>query len=84
MNEHRTIHAHSAHLNLPKLKKSHTNVKDEHEKFMTIQRTRTTAPKDSADKSTLMQEMNAKRSQSSITQEPSIAHHDYEEEKSRR
>ena len=37
---------------------------------MTVQCTRTTAPKDSADKSTLMREMNAERSQSSITQEP--------------
>ena len=46
---------------------------------MTVQRTRTTAPKDSADKSTLMQEMIAECSQSSIAQEPSVAHHDYEE-----
>ena len=46
---------------------------------MTIQHTRTTAPKDSADKNTLMQEMIAKCSQSSVTQELSIAHHNYEE-----
>ena len=45
---------------------------------MTVQHTRTTAPKDSADKNTLMQEMIAKRSQSSVTQELSIAHCDYE------
>ena len=60
-------------------RKSCANVKNEHGKFMTIQCTRTTALKDSADKSTLMQEMIAKCSQSSITQEPSVAHHDYEE-----
>ena len=75
MNEYRMIRAHSAHLDLPKPKKSHTNVKNEHGKFMTIQCTRTTALKDSADKNTLMRRMIAKRSQSSITQEPSVAHH---------
>ena len=48
-------------------------------KFMTIQCTRTTAPKDSADKNTLMREMIAKRSQLSVAQELSIAHHNYEE-----
>ena len=79
MNEYRTIRAHSAHLDLPKPKKSCANAKNEHGKFMTIQCTRTTAPKDSADKNTLVQEMIAKCSQSSVTQEPSIAHHDYEE-----
>ena len=79
MNEYRTIHAHSVHLDLPKPKKSHTNVKNEHGKFMTVQCTRTTALKDSADKSTLMREMIAKHSQSSIAQESSIMHHDYEE-----
>ena len=78
MNEYRTICAHSAPLDLPKLKKSHANAKNEHGKFMTVQHTRTTAPKDSADKNTLMQEMIAKRSQSSVTQEPSVAHRDYE------
>ena len=46
---------------------------------MTVQHTRTTAPKDSADKSTLMQEMIAKCLQSSVTQELSIAHRNYEE-----
>ena len=46
---------------------------------MTIQRTRTTAPKDSADKNTLMQEMIAKCPQSSDAQELSIAHRNYEE-----
>ena len=45
---------------------------------MTVQRTRTTAPKDSADKNTLMREMIAKCSQSSIAQELSVAHHDQE------
>ena len=84
MNEYRTICAHSAHLDLPKLKKSRANAKNEHGKFMTVQRTRTTAPKDSADESTLMREMIAKCSQSSIAQEPSIAHHDYYEERTRR
>ena len=79
MNEHRTIHAHSAHLDLPKPKKSHANAKNEHGKFLTVQRTRTTALKDSADKNTLMRKMIAKCSQSSVAQEPSIAHHDYEE-----
>ena len=79
MNECRMIRAHSAHLDLPKPKKSCANAKNEHGKFMTIQCTRTTAPKDSADKSTLLQEMIAKCSQSSVTQEPSIAHHNYEE-----
>ena len=79
MNEYRTICAHSVHLDLPKPKKSYANAKNEHGKFMTIQHTRTTALKDSADKNTLMQEMIAKRSQSSIAQELSIAHRDYEE-----
>ena len=79
MNEYRMIHAHSVHLDLPKPKKSHANAKNEHGKFMTVQYTRTTAPKDSADKNTLMREMIAKRSQSSIAQEPSVAHCDYEE-----
>ena len=46
---------------------------------MTVQRTRTTALKDSADKNTLMQEMISKCSQSSVAQESSIAHCDYEE-----
>ena len=46
---------------------------------MTIQHTRTTAPKDSADKNTLMQEMTAKCSQSSVAQELSVAHRNYEE-----
>ena len=46
---------------------------------MTVQRTRTTAPKESADKNTLMQEMIAKCSQSSVTQELSVAHRNYEE-----
>ena len=73
------IRAHSAHMDLPKPKKSCANAKNEHGKFMTIQCTRTTAPKDSADKNTLVQEMIAKCSQSSVAQEPSIAHHDYEE-----
>ena len=45
---------------------------------MTVQHIRTTAPKDSADKNTLMREMIAKCSQSSITQELSVAHHNYE------
>ena len=79
MNEYRTIRAHSAHLDLPKPKKSHTNAKNEHGKFMTVQHTRTTALKDSADENTLMRGMIAKCSQSSIAQEPSVAHHDYEE-----
>ena len=38
MNEYRTIRAHSAHLDLLKMKKSHANAKNEHGKFMTIQR----------------------------------------------
>ena len=42
------------HLDLPQLKKSHANAKNKHGKFMTIQCTRTTALKDSADKNTLM------------------------------
>ena len=46
---------------------------------MTVQRTRTTALKDSADKNTLMREMIAKCSQLSVTQELSIAHHNYKE-----
>ena len=46
---------------------------------MTVQHTRTTALKDSADKNTLMQEMIAKCSQSSVAQELSVAHHNYEE-----
>ena len=46
---------------------------------MTVQRTRTTTPKDSADKNTLMREMIAKCSQSSVAQELSIAHRNYEE-----
>ena len=46
---------------------------------MTIQHTRTTALKDSADKNTLMQEMIAKCSQSSVAQELSVAHRNYEE-----
>ena len=46
---------------------------------MTVQCTRTTAPKDSADTNTLMQEMIAKCSQSSVAQELSIAHRNYEE-----
>ena len=46
---------------------------------MTVQRTRTTAPKDSADKNTLMREMIAKCPQSSVAQELSIAHRNYEE-----
>ena len=79
MNEYRMIRAHSAHLDLPKPKKSRANAKNEHGKFMTVQRTRTTAQKDSADENTLMREMIAKCSQSSIAQEPSIAHRDYEE-----
>ena len=79
MNEYRTIRAHSAHLDLSKPKKSHANAENEHGKFMTIQHTRTTALKDSADKSTLMWEMIAKCSQSSVAQEPSVAHCDYEE-----
>ena len=54
-------------------RKSHANVKNEHGKFMTVQCTRTTAPKDGVDKSTLMWKMNAKCSQSSIAQELSIA-----------
>ena len=54
-------------------RKSHANVKNEHGKFMTVQCTRTTSPKDSIDKSTLMWKMNAKCSQSSIAQELSIA-----------
>ena len=78
MNEYRTIRAHSAHLDLPKPKKSRANVKNEHGKFMTIRHTRT-APKDSADKNTLMREMIAKCSQSSIAQELSVVHHNYEE-----
>ena len=73
------IRAHSAHLDLPKPKKSRANAKNEHGKFMTVQRTRTTAPKDSADKNTLMQEMIAKCSQSSVAQELSVAHRNYEE-----
>ena len=79
MNEYRTIHAHSVHLDLLKLKKSRANAKNEHGKFMTVQHTRTTALKNSADKNTLMQEMIAKHSQSSITQELSVVHHNYEE-----
>ena len=79
INEYRMIRAHSAHLDLPKPKKSRANAKNEHGKFMTIQRTRTTAPKDSADKNTLMREMISKCSQSSVAQEPSVVHHDYEE-----
>ena len=79
MNEYRTIRAHSAHLDLPKPKKSRANAKNEHGKFMTVQRTRTTAPKDSADNNTLMREMIAECSQSSIAQELSIVHHNYEE-----
>ena len=73
------ICAHSAHLDLPKPKKSRANVKNEHGKLMTVRHTRTTAPKDSADENTLMREMIVKCSQSSIAQELSIAHHDYEE-----
>ena len=46
---------------------------------MTVQHTRTTAPKDSADKNTLMQEMIAKCSQSSVAQALSVAHRNYEE-----
>ena len=46
---------------------------------MTVQRTRTTAPKDSADENTLMREMIAKCSQSSVAQELSAVHHNYEE-----
>ena len=79
MSEYRMICAHSVHLDLPKPKKSRANVKNEHGKFMTVQRTRTTAPKDSADRSTLMWEMIAKHSQSSVAQELSVAHRNYEE-----
>ena len=46
---------------------------------MTVQHTRTTAPKDSADENTLMQEMIAKCSQSSVAQELSVAHRNFEE-----
>ena len=46
---------------------------------MTVQRTRTTALKDSADKNTLMQEMIAKCSQSFVAQELSVVHRNYEE-----
>ena len=62
-NEYRMIHAHSAHLDLLKTKKSCANAKNEHGKFMTVQRTRTTALKDSADKNNLVREMIAKCSQ---------------------
>ena len=79
MNEYRTIRAHSAHLDLPKLKKSRANAKNEHGKFMTVQRTRTTALKDSADKNTFMREMIAKCLQSSVAQELSVVHRNYEE-----
>ena len=79
MNEYRTIRAHPAHLDLPKPKKSRANVKNEHGKFMTVRHTRTTAPKDSADENTLMREMIAKCSQSSVAQELSVAHRNYEE-----
>jgi hypothetical protein len=60
-------------------RKSYANAKNEHGEFMTVQRTRTTAPKDSADKSTLMRKMKAGHQQSSIAQDSSIVHCDYEE-----
>ena len=60
-------------------RQSRANAKNEHGKFMTVQCTRTTVPKDSADKSTLMWEMIAKCSQSSIAQELSVVHRNYEE-----
>ena len=60
-------------------RKSQANAKNEHGKFMTIQRTRTTALKDSADKNTLMREMIAKCSQPSVAQELSVVHCNYEE-----